>query len=107
MEGLNKVSMESHRQFAISVYQSLLAKYGIPKWHEPLSPLDELVSTILSQNTNDRNRDAAYNNLRRRFSSWEDVRDSDIVEVIDAIRSAGLANQKGPRIQEILRGDHA
>ena len=65
--------------------------------------LDELVSTILSQNTNDRNRDLAYQSLRRRFPTWEQVRDAPQAEVIDAIRIAGLANQKGPRIQAVLR----
>lgn len=77
--------------------------YGIPQWRKPLPPLDELVSTILSQNTNDVNRDRAFNSLRERFPTWEAVRDADREEIIDAIRTAGLANQKGPRIQSILR----
>jgi endonuclease III len=85
------------------VYQRLLSTFGRPIWREPLPPLDELVSTILSQNTNDQNRDVAFNNLKRMFPQWEDVRDAKPGEVIDAIRFAGLANQKGPRIQEILR----
>ncbi len=65
-------------------------------------PLDELVSTILSQNTNDLNRDRAFESLRRQFPSWESVRDADPAAVIAAIRPAGLANQKGPRIQQVL-----
>lgn len=64
--------------------------------------IDELVSTILSQNTNDRNRDIAFDRLRQRFPTWEQVRDAPVEEIIDAIRSAGLANQKGPRIQQVL-----
>jgi endonuclease-3 len=63
----------------------------------------ELVSTILSQNTTDTNRDVAFDRLRARFESWEAVRDADTGDVIDAIRPAGLANQKGPRIQQALR----
>jgi endonuclease-3 len=62
-----------------------------------------LVSTILSQNTNDNNRDRAFLALRRRFPTWENVRDASEQEVIETIRPAGLANQKGPRIQNILR----
>lgn len=85
------------------VHQRLLSFYGYPEWRNPLPPLDELVSTILSQNTNDTNRDRAYHSLRQRFPVWEDVRDAPEAEVIDAIRTAGLANQKGPRIQIILR----
>jgi endonuclease III len=84
------------------VHQRLLSFYGSPACH-PLPPLDELISTILSQNTNDTNRDRAYRSLRLRFPQWEAVRDAPEAEVIDAIRSAGLANQKGPRIQHVLR----
>jgi len=80
-----------------------LEAYGHPAWREPLPAVDELVSTILSQNTNDANRDRAYNRLRERFPTWEAVRDADPPAVIDAIRTAGLADQKGPRIQAALR----
>jgi len=88
---------------ALNVHQRLLEFYGEPIWRNPLPPIDELVSTILSQNTNDINRDRAFNSLRARFRTWEEVRDADTTDVIDAIRPAGLANQKGPRIQQVLR----
>ena len=88
---------------AVAVHHKLLAFYGQPEWRHPLPALDELISTILSQNTNDTNRDRAYQSLRRRFPTWEEVRDAEPDEVIAAIRSAGLANQKGPRIQAVLR----
>ena len=68
-----------------------------------MPPVDQLISTILSQNTNDTNRDRAYESLRTAFPTWEAVRDGDPESVIEAIRSAGLANQKGPRIQRLLR----
>lgn len=85
------------------VHEKLLQVYGIPEWRNPLPALDELVSTILSQNTNDNNRDQAFLALRQRFPTWEAVRDADEQQVIDAIRPAGLGNQKGPRIQNVLR----
>lgn len=85
------------------VSEKLLAFYGEPQWRGPLPPVDELVSTILSQNTNDNNRDRAFARLRKKFPTWEEVRDADEQDVIDAIRPAGLANQKGPRIQNALR----
>jgi len=91
------------QKLALENHQRLLDFYGDPQWRNPLPPLDELVSTILSQNTNDTNRDRAFNSLRERFPTWEAVRDADEVDVIDAIRTAGLANQKGPRIQNVLR----
>lgn len=85
------------------VHQRLLNFYGPPTWRNPLPPVDELVSTILSQNTNDTNRDRAFESLRKRFPTWEQVRDADAGAVIEAIRTSGLANQKGPRIQQVLR----
>lgn len=94
-------------KFATEIHKRLLGHYGNPTWRNPLTPLDELVSTILSQNTNDQNRDRAFNSLKARFASWEAVRLADAVEVIDAIRTAGLANQKGPRIQNVLNQIHA
>jgi endonuclease-3 len=87
---------------ALEVHQRLLNAFGYPKWRNPLPPLDELVSTILSQNTNDTNRDRAFDALIGNFQTWEAVRDAQTGEVIKTIRSAGLANQKGPRIQTIL-----
>lgn len=88
---------------ATEIHQKLLSHYGEPVWRNPLPPLDELVLTILSQNTNDVNRDRAFDALRGRFPTWEEVRDAEANEVIEAIRPAGLANQKGPRIQKVLQ----
>ena len=59
--------------------------------------------TVLSQNTNDRNRDVAYGRLRERFGSWEDVRAAPVAEVEEAIRPGGLAPTKAVRIVNILR----
>ncbi len=87
---------------AIAVHEKLIEHYGYPEWRNPLSPIAELVSTILSQNTNDTNRDRAFEALRERFPTWEQVQEADIQEVIEVIRPAGLANQKGPRIQNAL-----
>ncbi len=95
--------MSDLRQRALQVHQRLLDFYGEPTWRNPLPPLDELVSTILSQNTNDTNRDKAFESLRRRFPTWEQVRDAPTEQVVEAIRPAGLGNQKGPRIQTVLR----
>lgn len=84
-------------------HETLMAYYGRPEWRNPLPAVDELVSTILSQNTNDINRDVAFNRLVAALPTWEQVMDAPVQDVIDAIRPAGLANQKGPRIQVVLR----
>lgn len=67
-----------------------------------LAPLDELIMTVLSQNTSDRNTERAFARLKERFPSWEEVADAPTEEVADAIRLGGLADQKAPRIQRIL-----
>jgi len=96
-------NLDSLKEKAIIVYDRLLKLFGLPEWRDPLPAIDELVSTILSQNTNDKNRDVAFNALIARFPTWEEVRDADPDEVIHEIRPAGLANQKGPRMQQVLR----
>jgi endonuclease-3 len=86
-----------------TIARELSARYGFPTWRQHLPPVDELVDCILSQSTTDANRDRAFALLKGRFASWEEVRDADAETVIETIRPAGLANQKGPRIQEVLR----
>ncbi|MEK6277980.1 MAG: hypothetical protein AABM29_08210 [Actinomycetota bacterium] len=86
-----------------AIRDQLREMYGRPRNDPHGHPIAELVRTVLSQNTNDRNRDVAYARLRERFPSWEAVRDAPAQEVIEAIRPGGLARQKGPRIQAILR----
>jgi endonuclease-3 len=82
---------------------SLLERaYGIPR-RKKADPLDVLIQTLLSQNTNDRNRDRAYGQLRARFFQWEDVLQARTGTIAQAIRAGGLARQKARRIREILR----
>lgn len=95
--------MKNLKARALKIHETLLQAFGEPVWRNPLPAVDELVSTILSQNTNDVNRDRGFNALRAKFPTWEAVRDAKPGDVIDAIRPAGLANQKGPRIQQVLR----
>ncbi|NOH00956.1 MAG: hypothetical protein HND47_02740 [Chloroflexi bacterium] len=83
------------RKRALQIHETLLKVFGEPIWRNPLPAVDELVSTILSQNTNDVNRDRAFDALRAKFPTWEAVRDAKEKDVIAAIKPAGLANQKG------------
>jgi endonuclease III len=76
--------------------------YGHLDWSRGQDGMDELISCILSQNTNDTNRDRGFQGLKDRFASWKEVQFADTSDVIRAIRSAGLANQKAPRIQNVL-----
>ena len=80
----------------------LATEYGRPALRPHRAPVDELVLTVLSQNTNDRNRDVAYFRLRERFPSWDAVAEAPVEEVEDAIRPGGLAPTKSVRIKQTL-----
>jgi endonuclease-3 len=86
-----------------AIRDRLRTMYGRPSEPPHGRPLDELVLTVLSQSTNDRNRDVAYLRLTRRFESWEAVRDAPNAEVEEAIRPGGISKVKSQRIQAILR----
>jgi endonuclease-3 len=90
---------------AVAIHRLLIGQYGDHHWSPRLDPLSELVLTILSQNTNDVNRDHAWRRLQERFPSgdWGEVIDASTQELADAIRPGGLADTKAPRIQEALR----
>ena len=91
------------RTKTLEVHRRLVRTFGLPERRGHLDPVSELVSTILSQNTSDTNRDRAFARLRERFPAWEEVRDADVRQVRDAIRPAGLSEVKAPRIQQALR----
>ena len=94
---------QSLRCKILRAHRQLIRQYGEPKRRTSRGALSQLIITILSQNTTDVNSDRAYANLRKQFPTWQAVRDAPARMVIRAIRSAGLANTKAPRIQAILR----
>jgi len=98
------------RRRVTAVRDRLREVYGVPIMAPHAQPLDELILTVLSQSTNDRNRDVAYERLRERFPSWEAVLNAPVAEVEQAIRPGGISKVKSERIQTILRaidaGEH-
>jgi endonuclease III len=86
-----------------TIYRRLLARFGPLDPPRRLDPLEELILTVLSQNTSDVNRDRAYAAMRQRFPTWEAVSEANERQLADAIRPGGLSNIKAPRIQSILR----
>src|SRR5688572_27464027 len=81
-----------------AIRDRLRRHYGRPRNVPHGAPLDELVLTILSQNTTDRNRDIAYLRLRERFPAWEAVSRAPVDEVEAAIRPGGISKVKSGRI---------
>ncbi len=85
------------------IRERLAQVYGVPVAEPHGDAMAELVLTVLSQSTNDRNRDVAYLRLRERFPNWESVRDAPLEEIEEAIRPGGISKVKSARIQAILR----
>jgi endonuclease III len=85
------------------MYERELATYG----HQPnvprREPMHELISTILSHRTTGRNEDLAYRRMWERFGSWEAIRDAPVDDLADAIAPSNYAEQKAPRIKDVLR----
>lgn len=88
---------------AAALVERLSSLYGRPRLVPSGDPVAELVLTILSQNTSDRNSGRAFVRLLRRYRSWEEVLAAPTDELAATIAPGGLANQKAPRIQAALR----
>ena len=100
---LDKVdNLEARAAKYAPIAAALTQVYGELDWSRNQDGMDELISCILSQSTTDTNRDRAFARLKDRFPDWEAVRFADLNDLIDAVRPAGLANQKAPRIQNAL-----
>jgi endonuclease-3 len=95
------------RARALVVHERLCAEYGcpIPYFHD-LDPLSELVSSLLSHRTKNRDSGRAFQQLRERFATWEAVRDAPVAPVQEAISPATWPEQKAPRIQQIPAGNY-
>lgn len=85
-----------------AIRRRLREYYGIPVPKPHHDPVGELVLTVLSQNTNDRNRDVAFSRLEERWSSWEEVRAAPVQEIEAAIAPGGISKVKSGRIKQIL-----
>lgn len=87
----------------ISKIIALLNKaYGEKKWKKSHEPLDQLIQTILSQNTSDRNSYVAFSSLKRKYPSWESLMEASVDEIAETIKVGGLENIKAERIRSIL-----
>ena len=85
------------------IHEELLERYGEPEKPSELTGIEYLIETILSQNTNDINRDKAFDNLKEKYGDdWKTVENTDHEELTDTIRVAGLGPTKAERIQEAL-----
>lgn len=103
------MSAQSKSKAVAQIHKRLDKAFGGEAWDKsrtPSDPLENLMRTILSQNTTDENRDRAYDTLRRTYPTWEKVMRAKSENVQDAIKIAGLAKQKGPTMQNFLKWLH-
>lgn len=95
---------ETDRAFFVeTVIQLLESEYGAVRYRPRMDPISELIGTILSQNTSDVNSHRAFESLRQRFKTWEELPNTDTGSIAEAIREGGLGHIKAGRIQEVLR----
>ena len=96
------------QELAKAVYDRLAAEYGVRERTSTSDPLDMLIGTMLSANTNDVNSGRAFRELQERYGgNWDAVRHAPLDDVKDAIRVAGMYNQKAPNIVETLERDRS
>ena len=97
------VTLVNANEKVTKITTTLEEKFGIPQRGSILDPLSNLMLTVLSQNTNDKNRDQAYRRLKAKFPTWEQVMNADVFEIEELIRPGGLAKQKSERMVDILK----
>lgn len=95
--------MPGAREKVEAIYLLLVEVYGEPRWRRWQPPVDQLVSTILSQQTSSANQRRAFQALQERYPTWEEVMAAPVEGIQEAIYPAGLSGQKAPRIREALR----
>jgi endonuclease III len=104
---MNRRPLPDHDEPVMEKFESIVrlldVEYGPRVLRANGDPISELIGTILSQNTSDTNTARSMASLRAAFPNWEDRQDGATGDVVDAIRSGGLANRKAPRIQAIIR----
>jgi endonuclease III len=88
---------------ARETYDRLMEMYGERPLVPRREPMHELVSTMLSHRTTQKNEAEAYHRMRERFGSWEAIRDAPLEELIEAIKPSNFPEAKAPRIQAALR----
>lgn len=96
------VSRRRQHEALATLHDRLVEVYGTPRSRRQLDPMDELVLTILSQNTSDTNRDRAWERLKSRFPDWAAVEAAPLADVEEALRPGGLHRVKATRIRETL-----
>ena len=85
------------------VHARLTARFGRPGPWRHLEPVDQLVIGLVGGRTRGEESLAAFGALRRRFKTWEAVRDAPGPAVRSAIAPVNFAERKSPLLQAALK----
>jgi endonuclease-3 len=96
-------SAERRAPSIATIIRRLQTAYGPRPWKTWGPPLEELIVTVLSQNTTGRNCDLAMERLRRALPDWDRAAEAPLSVMAAAIRPAGLHRQKARSLRAILR----
>lgn len=99
----NKEKLDSTANFILKINESLLKTFGKPQRNFNSDPVDILIATIISQNTNDINSHKAFRNLKKQFSKNDGILNASLITIEKAIKIAGLAKQKSKAIKNALK----
>jgi endonuclease-3 len=95
--------MNDIKKIIIQVNKLLIKKYGVPARPDiPPDPVDLLIATILSQNTNDKNSYKAFQKIKAKYSNWDLVEKLPRQKIEILIKTAGLGKQKSQAIKQFL-----
>jgi endonuclease-3 len=91
-------------QKLLAAHERLCAEYGCPiPYFADHDPLSALVSALLSHRTRNADSRRAFEALRERYATWEDLRDAPTDEVMALVEGCTWPEQKAPRLQAVLR----
>ena len=88
----------------VEIHERLCAHFGCPvAFFHALDPVSELVSSLLSHRTKNKDSGAAFKALRARYPDWPSVIEAPVEDVEATISAVTWPEQKAPRIQATLR----
>ena len=99
---LTKMKLDKYPNYH-KIKNLLNKQYGDIEWRDEMETLDELIFTVLTQNTSDINAEKAFKNLKSRYINWNEIVESTDEQLERIIRIGGLGKQKSIRIKKILK----
>ena len=97
------IADEALKEKAMEVYRRLLKTHGERPLVPRREPMHELISTMLSHRTTQKNEAVAFDRMWQYYGSWEAIRDAPVEELAEKIEPSNFPEVKAPNIKEALR----